>query len=239
MIVFSLKLDSNHNRRHSEHLTMLKGTCSYLFSVFFLFLVFIVPISLQNKTNPPIQVQGITRCPFRTKRSLEGQCKVKEEECKVNSKYRTFTAQCNNLRNPTWGMKSRPLRRLLPSTYHDKEGSIKTMGVSGKLLNPRVISKVVHRPGNPTKDLSHTHTLTLMQWGQFLAHDLVKTPMISDEKGLKLPCDQCSTSVNSSSCDPIFIPKNDGYFPSRDKNGGRKCIPFTRLVRNIASSHLA
>ena len=49
---------------------------------------------------------------------------------------------------------------------------------NGPLPNPRIISGIVHR--DETKN-THQFTMMVMQWGQFLDHDITSTPTTRSE----------------------------------------------------------
>ena len=75
---------------------------------------------------------------------------------------------------------------------------------------------------------SFSHTLMLMQWGQFLDHDITSTPMTRGHNGSVLDCSSCASNGDHDACYPILVPKGDSFFPRRARDGTRKCIPFTR-----------
>ena len=76
---------------------------------------------------------------------------------------------------------------------------------------------------------SSVHSLALMQWGQFLAHDLSLTCMIREEDGSLSDCKSCDS--NKSKCSPIPIPEDDPYFPSKDPvTNSSKCMEFIRSL---------
>lgn len=88
----------------------------------------------------------------------------------------------------------------------------------------------------------------LMQFGQFVDHDMAHAPVsrglqfflitfqwggwkgvdVEDGNDEILNCSAChSSSIN---CFPIRIPPNDPFFPRRNDDGSPRCIPFTRSV---------
>ena len=156
---------------------------------------------------------------------------VHEENCQANEHYRTFSGLCNNLANPKFGKNTIPFRRLLPSEYSDGVSRSKTDSVSvGPLPNVRTISRVVHAQ-KTGKSVDKDHSLMLMQWGQFLDHDLTLTPMIRGENNAILDCQRCDSNRFHKGCYPILVPTGDDYFPIREgRSTRRKCIPFTRSL---------
>ena len=148
--------------------------------------------------------------------------------CDPTVVYRSFSGHCNNLRNPDFGRHSVPLTRLLPPSYDDGVLALKTRNLGRRLPNPRIVSAIVH---DDVSRSDERHTLALMQWGQFLAHDVAMTPKFTGSNNLKLNCDECFKDVGGETgpCAPIPIPFEDSYFPALNRTTGLpKCIPFTR-----------
>jgi len=161
-------------------------------------------------------------------------CPLERVTCDANDIYRRLSGRCNNVEKSAYGKHSVPLTRMLPAVYNDGQGALRTLDSrrDRRLPNPRIVSTLVH------DDVSHPdgrHTLALMQWGQFLAHDVSMTPKITGPDNAKLKCNSCQSFNQTedvlSPCSPIPIPKGDNFFPSRDlESGKRKCIPFTRSL---------
>jgi len=104
-------------------------------------------------------------------------CSINEETvpCDPNNKYRTYTGWCNNIRNPQSGSAITTLQRMLPAAYGDKISSPRTQSVTGiPLPSPRTVSSRVHIDAS---HLSNVHTMLLMQYGQFVDHDITLTPV--------------------------------------------------------------
>lgn len=118
--------------------------------------------------------------------------------CIPLSKYRTFDGSCNNLVNPNWGRALTPLERHLPPEYEDGtstlwllwsfvEGSTNVFlfflkgiwspkwGAPGRELpNVRAVRSVIVTDENhPVADMTHM----VMQWGQFIDHDMTHVPV--------------------------------------------------------------
>ncbi|GFO02045.1 peroxidase [Plakobranchus ocellatus] len=98
--------------------------------------------------------------------------------CQASEKYRRPDGRCNNLRNPEWGSTNIPLTRVLPNAYKDNTRLPRVKGVGGAILpGPRTVSVNCHGPSDERADV----TLMVMQWGQFLDHDVALTPHPSRE----------------------------------------------------------
>jgi len=141
-----------------------------------------------------------------------------------------LTGHCNNLRNPQLGQSLTTFARLLPPVYEDGVSRPRVSGVTGvPLPNPRVVSTLIH------PDISNLHTrysLMVMQYAQFLDHDLTMTPI---HKGFHesipncRPCD-ASRTVHPE-CNPFPIPPRDHFYPELNvTSGDRLCFPFMRSL---------
>ncbi len=159
----------------------------------------------------------------------EEECPSHESEnCEESSmkKMRSVTGVCNNLNKIDLGSSGTPFRRLIPSQYEDGFSSLRGTMQSEKnsLLNgepgpfqppnpsPRVVSL------NIVQDLpifNNTNTHILMQWGQFVDHDLSLAPIINES------C-KCNTT---DKCAPIRVPSSDPIFGS-----SQECLPFPRSI---------
>ncbi|XP_028406279.1 peroxidasin-like isoform X2 [Dendronephthya gigantea] len=137
-----------------------------------------------------------------------------------HKKYRTIDGTCNNLDNPMWGSSLTAFRRLLRPVYEN--GFNTPMGWRNKDVLPsaRLISTQVISAAKNAPDEAFTHML--MQWGQFLDHDLDFTVTSPSSQSFTDGENCTSTCENQSPCFPISIPAND----TRIKR--HKCMTFTR-----------
>ncbi|MGH0114557.1 UNVERIFIED_CONTAM: hypothetical protein FKN15_020468 [Acipenser sinensis] len=142
-----------------------------------------------------------------------------------HQKYRTLDGTCNNLQHPMWGSSLTAFERILKPVYEN--GFSLPRGVSQNsmynghhLPMPRLVSTAMVGTEAITADDRFTHML--MQWGQFLDHDLDQTvaalsmSRFSDGQ----PCS--SACSNDPPCFPIMIPEND----PRVQNA--RCMFFVR-----------
>ena len=136
-----------------------------------------------------------------------------------HSKYRSYDGSCNNIWNPQYGAFMTVQPRLRPAVYDDNVSSPRTHGKSGDTLpSARHVAQMIHAESHHHLD-SNDFSLMLMQWGQFLDHDIDKTPIFEGDK-----CATC-TGYNPATCFPIPLSDQDSFF-----RGGNapKCMPFIR-----------
>ncbi|KAL5015945.1 hypothetical protein ScPMuIL_005534 [Solemya velum] len=143
----------------------------------------------------------------------------------LHKKYRTFDGTCNNLQNPTWGASNIALRRFLPAAYEN--GFNSPIGWNRAQLyngfhlpSPRLISSLMMSTDHVTMDERNTHMV--MQWGQFMDHDMDLAPQslsfsrFSDGRDCNETCD------NEYPCYPIPVPHSDNRIHDR------QCLGFAR-----------
>ncbi|KAM8945757.1 peroxidasin homolog [Pelodytes ibericus] len=129
-----------------------------------------------------------------------------------HQRYRTHDGSCNNLQHPTWGASLTAFPRLLKPAYQNGLNIPRGLGVTEDsgllpLPLPRLVSITMIGTETITPDAQFTHML--MQWGQFLDHDLDQiAPALSMSRfSDAAPCNQvCS---NDHPCFPIMFPEND------------------------------
>ncbi|XP_047379728.1 probable oxidoreductase PXDNL isoform X4 [Sciurus carolinensis] len=142
-----------------------------------------------------------------------------------HQKYRTHDGTCNNLQKPMWGASLTALVRVLQPAYENGFNSPRGAGRhngAGRspLPLPRLVSTMLAGTAAVTPDHRYTHML--MQWGQFLDHDLdhtvpaLSTARFSDGQ----PCSSACT--NDPPCFPIAIPQED------PRGAQAPCMFFTR-----------
>jgi len=162
-------------------------------------------------------VQGQS-CPFNEQANCDGQ-----------AKYRSYDGRCNNLYNPTWGSFGSPLERFMtPPAYEDgvhmPRGAIfdANYGYMSRLPSPRKVSTSVILSRN-ISDPTHAHIM--MQFGQFLDHDLSSTS--------KPDYDCCETShmAKNYACFNIDL-TGDNFFHG---NFSRQCMDFSRSYTHCSS----
>lgn len=130
--------------------------------------------------------------------------------------YRSYDGSCNNLKHTGWGKSNMPYTRILPPDYEDGVSELRKTGVTSlPLPNPRTISLATIR-WSDKPDLKAS--LMLMQWGQFIIHDLslaATTPMQTPQ-GTNIDC--CNRKLlldprfRHPACISVLLPDNDPFY---------------------------
>lgn len=141
-----------------------------------------------------------------------------------HKKYRSIDGTCNNFKNPLWGSSLTGFRRLLPPQY-ENDLSTPIGWTKGKLYNgfPKPSARLISSSVIATDTISPDERIThmVMQWGQFLDHDLDHAlPPVISETWDGVDCKK--TCEFAAPCYPILVPAND----TRVTN--RRCIDFVR-----------
>ncbi|XP_055851679.1 uncharacterized protein LOC129915962 isoform X2 [Episyrphus balteatus] len=183
-----------------------------------------------TETLQTIDINSFLSGNSNARQHVEQQCDDPPLPCDANTPFRTFTGYCNNLRNPNWGKSLSTFSRLLPAQYEDGVSKPRISSVTGAPLpNPRTISTLIH------PDISNLHTrysLMVMQFAQFVDHDLTLTPI---HKGFheSIPsCRRCdSPQTVHPECNPFPVPAGDYFYPEVNVTSGeRLCFPSMRSL---------
>ncbi|XP_019636936.1 PREDICTED: thyroid peroxidase-like [Branchiostoma belcheri] len=130
--------------------------------------------------------------------------------------FRSANGRCNNRDHPLWGSSEQPLRRLLEPEYGDGLMMPRTTARGGAPLpSARLVSTTVHED---LRKSSPVNTHMVMQFGQFLDHDITLTPNFQEE-GLV-----CTCGTDDEHCFNINVPSDDPDF------AGTPCLPFARSL---------
>ncbi|XP_050543951.1 peroxidase-like [Daktulosphaira vitifoliae] len=143
-------------------------------------------------------------------------------------KYRSTDGSCNNIQHEQWGRASTALQRILPPKYADGVNLPRSKASDGSPLpSARVVSITF------TQDVdapSENYTMLLMQWGQFLDHDMTQTPISRGQMGSGITCcrngREIDVSLQHPDCFPIEIPRNDQMFGPFNE----RCMEFVRSL---------
>ncbi|CAH1100323.1 unnamed protein product [Psylliodes chrysocephalus] len=135
--------------------------------------------------------------------SIIEECGLEVNYCK-NEKFRSISGGCNNLKHPNWGTIHSTYDRLILPNY-GPSNSIRSAVSGNPLPNARLLSQNIFTDKSvPDKE----HTLVLMQYGQYVAHDMSFT-FFADNPG---KCCTPSLQLLENSppeCVSVEIPPND------------------------------
>ncbi|XP_078593946.1 peroxidasin homolog [Branchiostoma floridae x Branchiostoma japonicum] len=151
--------------------------------------------------------------------TVTGLC-TRDETCQRNKlangiEFRTANGCGNNLDNPLWGSPGQCMKRLLPPQYGD-DNAPRTIGWHGiPLPNARHVSLFLLED---LRKSNHETSHMLMQFGQFLAHEVTVAPHLGHPEE-KCPCE---SDAKDSECFNVPVHLNDPDFR------GRSCLEFTR-----------
>ncbi|GAU92502.1 hypothetical protein RvY_04578 [Ramazzottius varieornatus] len=176
-----------------------------------------------DAADSPINHYGVPVPLTRKKRQAAAGC--------TDRPFRDPSGRCNNLNNPTWGQSFQPYVRFLPPDYNDGVSVPRIRSVRTKTMLPSARQVTVSMHTQMSRPHDHV-THILMQWGQFLDHDMTHTPITAIEVAqngrtqLMTPkcCDLPQGTVAHSSCFAIPIPRNDPFYP----RFGQECLEFVR-----------
>ncbi|XP_023335820.1 chorion peroxidase [Eurytemora carolleeae] len=154
-------------------------------------------------------------CPLRNREARQDECSG------FAALFRTPDGTCNNFHHPTWGASFTPFLRFLPPDYSDGIEAFRRSVSNGPLPNPRIISSMIHR--DVSKD-TNQFTMMVMQWGQFLDHDITSTPVTRGFNESILKCCSQSPETMHPDCQPIMIPADDSFYSKFNVS----CMEFVR-----------
>ncbi|XP_066945856.1 peroxidase-like [Macrobrachium rosenbergii] len=151
----------------------------------------------------------------------------KEPLC-PDTKYRAIDGSCNNRANKNWGKAGTAFQRILAPDYEDGVNAHRQKSVTGRPLpSARMISSkvVLHQ-----HDVYENLTILIMQWGQFLDHDVTHTPITKGKDLSDITC--CKRGQRREpnelhpDCLPIEIPEADDFYGQF----GQRCMEFVRSM---------
>ena len=105
--------------------------------------------------------------------------------CDVATPYRRINGCCNNINQRDNGRAPKPFARFMDTdpAYEDGRDGQQPRGGNplkdAGLPNPRSVSEAVHMPGQGVKNSNIS--LMVMQFGQFLDHDITLTPELGNK----------------------------------------------------------
>lgn len=160
-----------------------------------------------------------------------------KDDCWLN-RYRTFTSVCNNRKYPRQGSSNIALVRLLPARYED--GISIPLGwtpkklISGHALPlVRTVSNIILKVSNENVVSDEDSSHILMQWGQWMDHDLTLTPLSGSIQTYSGGIDCESSCVQRNPCFPIRLLPGDTKFTKSNP-----CLPFFRSAPACGTGEL-
>ncbi|XP_041978631.1 chorion peroxidase-like [Aricia agestis] len=145
----------------------------------------------------------------------------------ASKRYRTHDGTCNNLNRPRWGSTMTPVQRFIPPVYSDSIQAPRRSIFGSTLPSAREISAAIHENKN-VENFGITHLL--MQWGQFLDHDVTSSSQSRGFNGSVPRCcidggrDFVPKEFMHPECFPIPVPASDPFYGPR----GVRCLDFVR-----------
>ncbi|XP_037094384.1 peroxidase-like [Pollicipes pollicipes] len=112
-------------------------------------------------------------------------CRVPPPTCDAKARFRTADGSCNNLRHPRWGSAFTAFRRVMWPDYEDGVFFPRAAADGGYLPAPRQVCRYVFT------DEYHGDarlSLLMMQWGQFIDHDVTATAAGKADNGAPIRC---------------------------------------------------
>lgn len=144
-----------------------------------------------------------------------------------STKFRSIDGLCNNLENREWGKSLTAYERFLPPSYADGLTLPRVSIDGGPLPSARKVSATLM----PDADVpNQQHTLMLMQFGQFIDHDLTLTGVTRFSNGSAITCCDPQLAANPTrrhfACMQIDIAPDDQFYGQFQQN----CLEFVRSV---------
>lgn len=138
---------------------------------------------------------------------------------------RSISGVCNNLEHPLQGASNTRFRRLTGSDYADGFSTLFNQAFDDNPFQPpnpsaRLVSDTSIED-RPLDDNETTHLI--MQWGQFIDHDL---NLVSEFENANCDLESCE---ETEMCAPVKVPSDDQIFGEGTERDGQ-CHPFVRSI---------
>lgn len=144
-----------------------------------------------------------------------------------STKYRSPDGLCNNLKNREWGKSLTAYERFMPPDYADGLTLPRASIDGGPLPSPRKVSLALTPDADVPDQIS---TLMVMQFAQFIDHDLTLTGVSRFANGSVITCCHPELLANPTkrhfACMPIELPSDDPFFAQFRQS----CLEFVRSV---------
>lgn len=136
---------------------------------------------------------------------------------RYNSRYRTHDGTCNNFHRPRWGSTMTPVQRFLHPSYSDGLQAPRRSIFGTTLPSAREISALVHE-SQDVESPGITHLL--MQWGQFLDHDVTSS---SQSRGFNGSVPRCCKDGGKDFVSKEFM-VSYWYLNNTPRYGQKACL---------------
>ncbi|XP_028286259.1 eosinophil peroxidase [Parambassis ranga] len=168
--------------------------------------------------------------------SAELQTPSCQADC-LSERYRSITGECNNRQHPRWGAANIPYSRWLPPEYEDVWGTPRGWEPEHTYHNVslppvRLVSQEVLYTHNDNISVDCTLSHLLVDWGQWIDHDMVLTPQSPSTAAFKTGADCTHTCSRDTPCFPIQIPLSDPRYSVQS------CMPFFRSAPSCSEGVL-
>ncbi|KAM3609205.1 uncharacterized protein V6R79_011012 [Siganus canaliculatus] len=156
----------------------------------------------------------------------------------LSERYRSITGECNNRSNSRWGAANIPYSRWLPAEYEDEWGTPRGWDPDHTYHNAtlppvRQVSQEVLFTHNDNIASDSTLSHLLVEWGQWIDHDVVQTPQSPSTAAFRTGADCTHTCSRETPCFPIQIPQSDPRY------GAQSCMPFFRSAPSCVAGVLS
>jgi len=168
----------------------------------------------------------------------EDGCPEESRKClELDLSFRTLTGRCNSFTFPDFGAALQPLRRLLPARYADGVSQPRTKSSASGIALPsaRDVSLALHQERDILSDSERSHAV--MQWGQFIDHDLDATPQnrATDGSSLNDICKPCDSASVHKACLPIERPEEASCLSFVRSLPGQQQLGARQQINQITS----
>uniref|UniRef100_A0AAY5KIH3 Eosinophil peroxidase n=1 Tax=Esox lucius TaxID=8010 RepID=A0AAY5KIH3_ESOLU len=151
----------------------------------------------------------------------------------LSERYRSFTGECNNR-----SVSNTAYSRWLHPEYEDFRGAPRGWDPEHTYNNftlppVRLVSQEVLLTQNDDISLDTSLSHLLVEWGQWIDHDLALTPQSPSTSAFRTGVDCTRTCSRDTPCFPIQIPLSD------PRTGIQSCMPFFRSAPSCVGGALA
>lgn len=161
--------------------------------------------------------------------SLQKNCENLAPHCPRHlPPFRQTNGACNNAQRPDWGAAGTAMGRLLSPVYVDGVWAPRLFDTLGQ---PLPSARDISRQLFPDVDRPHSHlNIMVMQFGQFIAHDVTQSASITDDAGQPISCctngdaELIPEQHKHFACMAIPISKHDEFYGKF----GKGCLNFVR-----------